>query len=263
MDPTLAFVLGGATGIVVVSAGWVMVGRWTRRRGAHDEDARGRAELLSKIAHELKNPIMAVKGLAATGARLYGSMNDDERKEFFQLIDAEAERLRAIADATSTALKIDAGTIVYDLRPEDLGKLVEEVAWRARVGQHAMVVRADQDLMAELDRNRFAEVLGHLIDNAAKYSPPDAPIEVRARRSDDGALLVEVVDRGPGIPPEQREVVFERYAAWRPAGYEETPGAGLGLFICREHLKAHGGRIDIEDMDDRGTMLRITLPAGG
>jgi signal transduction histidine kinase len=117
--------------------------------------------------------------------------------------------------------------------------------------------------VAELDRARFAEILGHLIDNAAKYSPPDAPIEVRVHRSQDGSLLVDVVDRGPGIPPEQRETVFERYAAWRPAGYEETPGAGLGLFICRQHLKAHGGRIDIEDMDDRGTRVRITLPAGG
>jgi two-component system sensor histidine kinase KdpD len=263
VNETLAFLLGCAAGIVLASAGWALVVLRRGRSASTGEGVEGRAELLSKIAHELKNPIMSVKGLAATGARLYGSMNDDERKEFFQLIDSEAGRLQSIAEATSTALKIDAGVIRYDLRPEDVGGLVEEVAWRARVGQHAMVVRAERELMADVDRARFAEALGHLIENAAKYSPPDAPIEIRAYRSEKGEVVVDVVDRGPGIPPEQREAVFEKYASWRPAGYEETPGAGLGLFICREHLKAQGGRIDIEDEEDRGTMLRVTLPAGG
>jgi len=101
-----------------------------------------------------------------------------------------------------------------------------------------------------------------LLDNASKFSPPDAPIEVRAYRSPDGDAVVEVADRGPGIPVEHREDVFGEFTEWRPPGYEETPGAGLGLFICRAHLKAMAGRIDIEDERDRGTMLRVTLPGG-
>ncbi len=261
MSATIASVLGVAAGLLLASAGWALaLRRWSRR--TPPAGAPERAELLSKIAHELKNPIMSVKGLAATGSRLYASMSDEERREFFQLIDSEATRLQSIAEATSTALKIDAGAIAYDLRSLDVGKLVQEVAWRARIGAHAMVVEADEGLTAPVDRARLAEVIAHLIENAAKYSPPDAPIEVRAYRV-DGGIAIEVADRGPGIPPEHRGSVFEKYASWRPPGYEETPGAGLGLFICRAHLKAHGGRIDIVDEQDRGTMLRVTLPAGG
>lgn len=226
------------------------------------EGAEDRAELASSISHELRNPLMSVKGLAATGARLYDSMSDEERREFFRLIDAEATRMKTLLEATSTALKIDAGSLRYDLRDEDLSKLVQEVAWRTPVGEHAMVVEAQDGLTAVVDRGRFAEALANLIDNAVKYSPPDAPIEVRAYRSPDGEAVVEVVDRGPGIPPEQREAIFRRYCRWRPAGYEETPGAGLGLFIARAHVQAQEGRLDVEDEPDRGTMLRITLSLG-
>ncbi len=225
------------------------------------EGAEDRAELASRIAHELKNPLMSIKGLAATGSRLYPSMSDEERLEFFRLIDEEAGRMKTLAEATSTALKIDAGSLTYDMRPEDLSRLVGEVAWRTPVGEHAMVVEAEEGLTAPVDRLRFSEALSNIIDNAVKYSPPDAPIEVRAYRSPDGDAVVEVADRGPGIPPEHREEVFARYARWRPPGYEETSGAGLGLYISRAHVLAHGGRLDIEDEPDGGTMLRIKLPA--
>lgn len=260
-DSVGTFLLGAGAGILasaVAVLGWMRL----RRRGARSSDSGRRADLAAKIAHELKNPIMSIKGLASTGNRLYESMSDEERVEFFRLIHAEATRLKVIADETSTALKIEVGRLTYDLRPEDLGKLVQEVAWRTPVGEHAMVVEVEDDLTVPLDRTRFAEVLTNLIDNASKFSPPDAPIEVRAYRGPDGGAVVEVADRGPGIPPEQREAVFERFSAWRPAGYEETPGAGLGLYISRAHLKAHGGRIDIEEQPEMGTMLRVTLAGG-
>jgi signal transduction histidine kinase len=70
-----------------------------------------------------------------------------------------------------------------------------------------------------------------------------------------------VADRGPGIPSERVLQVFERFGSWRPAGYEETPGAGLGLFLARAHALAHDGRVYVADRDDGGTILRVTLPA--
>lgn len=258
--PFLLGALAGAAVALVLSA---LLGRRRRRAPLSDEELRAeRAELTSRITHELKNPLMSIKGLATTGMRLYDSMSDEERLEFFRLIDSEAARMKSLAEATSTALRIDAGTLTYDVRSEDLAALVEEVAWRTPAGEHAMVVEAEEGLRAQVDRVRFAEMLSNLVGNAVKYSPPDAPIEVRAYRSPDGKAVVEVADRGPGIPPEQREAVFEKYCRWRPAGYEETPGAGLGLFICRAHAEAQLGRIEIEDEPERGTMLRVTLPAG-
>jgi signal transduction histidine kinase len=236
-----------------------------RRAAAGEVPAEGadeRAELVSRVSHELRSPLMSVKGLAASGARLYASMSDDERLEFFRLIDAEATRMQVLLEETSTALKIDAGSLRYDFRNEDLSKLVEETAWRSPVGQHPMVVDVQEGLTASLDRVRFAEALANLIDNAAKFSPGDAPIEVRAYRSPDGRAVVEVADRGPGIPPEQREAVFRRYCRWRPVGYEAVQGAGLGLSIARAHVLAHGGRLRVEDQPNGGTMLRITLRLG-
>ncbi|MDP9242863.1 MAG: HAMP domain-containing histidine kinase [Actinomycetota bacterium] len=227
------------------------------------EEARARSELTSMIAHELKNPLMSIKGLAATGSRLYDSMTDEERKDFFRLIDVESSRLKLIVDEISTALKIDAGQLAYAIRPEALGRLVEETAWRFSAGDHPLRVETDEELTVPIDRGRMEETLTNLLDNAAKFSAPDAPIVVRAFRTTDGSATVEVLDRGPGIPSEQRSEVFRKFNRYRPPGYEEVPGAGLGLFISAAHIKAHGGRIDIEDGSGQGTMLRLTVPSGG
>jgi two-component system sensor histidine kinase KdpD len=227
-----------------------------------EEEQRERAELTSMIAHELKNPLMSIKGLAATGTRLYEMMTDEERKDFFRLIDSESTRLKLVMDELSTALKIDAGALEYDIRPEPLGPVVEETVWRFPAGDHPVQVETDAEVVAAIDRARIEEVLTNLLDNAAKFSPPDGPIRVRAFRSNDAAA-VEVIDAGPGIPPEQRSAAFAKFSRHRPPGYEDVSGAGLGLFISAAHVKAHGGRIDIEEGPGHGTMLRLTVPLGG
>jgi signal transduction histidine kinase len=255
----LGLVLGATVGAIVA---W-----WVRTRSAHRSTSRAdpvaaRAELLSKISHELKNPIMAVKGLASTGSRLYASLADDERQDLFRLIDAEAGRLKLIAEETSTTLKIDAGTLNYDLRPEDVGALVEDAVWRTAVGDHPVQVAAPSGLVAPVDRTRLTEAVTNLVDNAAKFSPAEAPILVRVERA-DGGIRIDVVDAGPGFPAEARPKAFDRYSAFRPTGYEEVPGAGLGLYISRAHVEAHSGRLDIVDGEARGTIQRVWLPSGG
>jgi K+-sensing histidine kinase KdpD len=159
-------------------------------------------------------------------------------------------------------MKIDAGTLTYDRRAEDVGRLVEEAAWRTPVGDHPIEVSAAAGLIASVDRGRLAEVVTNLVDNAAKYSGPDAPIEIRVTGV-EGGILIDVADEGPGIPDDRKEAVFDRYGAWRPEGYEEVPGAGLGLYISRAHVAAQNGRLDIVDVEPRGTILRVWLPSGG
>jgi two-component system, OmpR family, sensor histidine kinase KdpD len=254
----LGLVLGAVVGAVVA--------RWLNTRSARPsaraDPVAARAELLSKISHELKNPIMAVKGLASTGSRLYASLADDERQDLFRLIDAEAGRLKLVAEETSTTLKIDAGTLTYDLRPEDVGAVVEDAVWRTAVGDHPVQVEAPSGLVASVDRTRLTEVVTNLVDNAAKFSPPEAPILVRVERADAG-IRIDVIDAGPGFPSEARTKPFDRYSAFRPTGYEEIPGAGLGLYISRAHVEAHSGRLDIVDGETRGTIQRVWLPSGG
>ena len=203
---------------------------------------------------------MSIKGLASTGLRLFDQMSEDERRDFFRLIDEEAGRVRTIVDQAAEALSIDADRLVYDLRLEDLGPLVEEAAWDAPYGAHPMTVDSEPRVLARVDRAYLASAVRNVVDNAAKFSPPDAPIDVLVRRDDDEAV-VEVADRGPGIPLDRVEDVFRRFTRWRPAGYEETPGAGLGLFLAKAHVHAQRGTVEVLDRDDGGTILRISLPA--
>lgn len=221
------------------------------------------AEIASAISHELRNPIAAIRALAQSGSAMYEGLRDDDRKEFFRLIDEEARRLSRVADAAATALKIEAGSLAYDLREASLAELVRETSETTPHGEHPLRVEADGDpLVVRIDRARMSDVVAELVDNAARYSPPHAPIAVHTRRQ-DGRAVIEICDDGPGIAPERRGDVFARFSRVRPKGYEDVPGAGLGLFICRAHVEAHGGHIAVDEPVSggaSGTTLRIELP---
>ena len=248
--------LGLVSFLAVVAAGaaWALASR----RGPLVE----RAETASKLAHELKNPLMAIKGLASTGARLFDQMSDEEKLEFFRLIDEETARLKRVVEQSATAMRVDAEQIAYDLQDIDLGVFVEEIAWASEHAEHPMTVDTEPEVGVRADRKRLAEALENLIDNAVKFSPPDAPIDITVRVEEKDATI-EIADRGPGIPEDRVRAVFDRFGRWRPAGYEETPGAGLGLFIARAHVLAQDGRIEVFERDEGGTILRVTLPREG
>jgi signal transduction histidine kinase len=127
------------------------------------------------------------------------------------------------------------------------------------VGDHPLGVELPPELEAPFDAKHLATVVAQVVRNAAVYSPPEAPISIALRRDGSDAVL-EVVDRGPGVPPERREEVFERFSGWRPVGYEAVPGPGLGLFVSRAIVEHHGGTISVTDGPQGGTMLEVRLP---
>jgi signal transduction histidine kinase len=259
--------------VAFVAAGTVWASSVRSRR---DEVTAERAATAARIADALRGAFASLSGLAAAGLRAADTMSPDERRAFFSLIDEETTRLALTTEQIATALAISAGRLEYELQEDDLGAIVQEVVSRTPHGEHPLLVAAEPDLTVPLDRPRMDEALANLIDNAAKYSPPDAPIEVRVFLDDEDGAIVEIADHGPGIPSGRRQEVFSRFGSWRPPGYEETPGAGLGLFIARAHVLAHGGRITIEDpqvgtdggpTDEEGTdpagpgtVVRISLP---
>lgn len=222
----------------------------------------GRAEIAQMVAHEVRGPVATIRGLASTAERRYDQLSDAERREFLWMIEEESARLLHIADQTSTALKLDAGMLAYHARPEDLGEVVREGVEAAAHRDHPVAIDVEPGIVIPLDRVRFADAVRQLVDNAAKFSPPAAPIDVRCCR-DAGTATVEVIDRGPGIAPGDRERVFAKYPGVRPPGYEDVPGTGLGLFICRAEVRQHGGEVIAIAEPGEGTMLRITLPVEG
>jgi signal transduction histidine kinase len=219
-----------------------------------------RAALVSKLTHEIRGPVSTIRGLASTTLTHYDRLDDGERREFLGLIRREAERIERTVEEVALALKLDAGTVRFDIRRQDLGAIVRGAAEATESGDHPLEVGVDDGLEAPVDATQIAFVVRQLVENAVAFSPSDAPIAVTLRR-DGPDVLIEVRDHGPGIPADQREAVFERFAEWRPPDYEDRPGTGLGLFLSRAIARAHGGDASAADALAGGTMLTVRLPA--
>jgi two-component system sensor histidine kinase KdpD len=220
------------------------------------------ADLVSKLTHEIRGPVSTLRGLVGTTLTHYDHLSDEERREFLHLMRHEADRLERTVEQVAFALKLDAGSVRFDIRPRDLAEIVRETAQAADTGDHPLEVQVAEPIEAPVDAALIASVVHQLIDNAVTFSPPDSPITIGLRRDGDDALI-EVTDRGPGVPPDKREAVFERFADWRPPGYEDRPGTGLGLFISRAVAREHGGEASIADGPAGGTMLLVRLPVEG
>jgi signal transduction histidine kinase len=220
------------------------------------------ADLVSKLTHEIRGPVSTLRGLVGTTLTHYDRLSDEERREFLHLMRHEADRLERTVEQVALALKLDAGSLRFDIRPRDLAEIVRETAQAADIGDHPMEVDVAESIEAPVDGALIASVVHQLIDNAVTFSPPDSPITIGLRRDADDAVI-EVTDRGPGVPPDKREAVFERFADWRPADYEDRPGTGLGLFISRAVAREHGGEASIADGPAGGTMLLVRLPVEG
>lgn len=224
-----------------------------------DDTLGERAALVSKLTHEIRGPVSTIRGLVGTTLAHYDRLDDGERREFLELIRHEADRLERTVEQVALALKLDAGTLRFDIRMQDLGVLVQAAADAAETGDHPVEVRTHGQVEAAVDGIHVAFVVRQLLENAAIFSPTGSPISVSLTAEGNDALI-RVIDRGPGIPEDERDGVFERFTGWRPTGYEDRPGTGLGLFISRAIVEEHGGEASIVDGPTEGTMLVIRLP---
>ncbi len=237
----------------------------SRMRRASDrasEVMQGRAEIASMIAHDVRGPVGTVKSLATTTRKSYDRLTDDERLEFIAMIESEAARLLGLVDQTAVALKVDAGTLDITPREQPLANLVRHGVESADTAGRTVDLSLDDGVTAWADTRWIPETVRQGLDNAVRFSPPGTKIEVRLA-GDDATASIEIADAGPGIPSEHKDEVFERFARWRPVGYEDRTGSGLGLFIVRGISRAHGGDASLTDGPDGGTILRIRLPREG
>ena len=227
-----------------------------------DEFARSRAAFLSMVSHELRAPLAAVKGSAATALGASRDPDRAELRQFLRIVEEQADRMDALIGDLVDVGRIGAGTLAVDTAPVAVAALAE----RARTtflgggGRHAIAVDLPADLprvMAEA--RRVAQVLDNLFANAARHAPAGSPIRVSAAR--EGAhVAVSVTDEGEGVPPERLAGLFRGRAGTGP-GEAAPGGAGLGLAICKGLVEAHGGRIRAESGGaGRGLRVTFTLP---
>ena len=221
-----------------------------------------RADFVSLVSHELRSPMAAVIGAARTLQQRWRELRPDQRDSFLDLIAGETNRLaQLVADVLDTS-RIEAGTFSYAFADVDVGRLVQDTVAAADVGQDEVkVVAVVNGPLPRIrgDAERLRQVVGNLVDNAVKYSASGAEVRVSARAR-TGWVLVDVTDKGPGIPREQHQLIFEKFG--RAKTDDSQPGTGLGLFIARSIAESHGGTLDVRSVVDRGTTFTLSLPAG-
>ena len=226
------------------------------------ESERLRSALLTSISHDLKTPLASVLGAASTMRDLAGALSDSEKRDLLGTVIDESERLNRFIANLLDMTKLESGAIVPNTALHDLGEIVGTALRRASkiLTAHKVELVLAADLpMLQLDAVLFEQVLFNLLDNAAKYSPPDTTIAIRSRRERDQVVL-DIADEGAGIPPGELESVFDKFYRVQK-GDHVRPGTGLGLAISRGFVEAMRGTITAANRGDRsGAVLTIRLP---
>jgi PAS domain S-box-containing protein len=233
----------------------VLVLRDSRARERTD---RSRADLVSTVAHELRSPLTSVKGFTATLLAKWDRFNDEQKMLMLQTVNSDADRVTRLLTELLDVSRIDAGRLEMRKQVIDLPAQVRKaVAGRVAGGEpeDRFVVRIEGEL-PEIwaDPDKMDQVVGNLVENALRHGA--GIVTVTVAPFDSGAeVLVE--DEGEGIPPETAARVFTRF--WRG---NRGRGTGLGLYIVKGLVEAHGGSVEVGRADSGGARFRFVLPAG-
>jgi signal transduction histidine kinase len=227
---------------------------------AQRELTRMQDEFISTISHELRTPLGFIKGYVTTLMREDANWGTNSRAEFLQIIDEEADRLKALIDNLLDSSRLETGTLGMTREPTRISTLIRDTSSRTKSAYPEMElgVEFEDDIPPlQIDPTRIAQVLDNLLSNAHKYAP-GAAVTVRSIMNGD-QLQIEVIDDGPGIPAEHLPRLFERFYRV-PDESKSVRGTGLGLYICRKIIEAHGGEIGVASELGEGTRFTIALP---
>ncbi len=228
-------------------------------------------EFIGIAAHELRNPLAVLKGFAQTllyqTERGRGSALADWQKEALEEIDQATTRLDKLTEDLLDVARLQAGRLRLSHKPTDLVALARRMVAQRQMTtkQHLLSVHTELPfLVVFVDHERIEQVLSNLLSNAIKYSPQGGPIEVtiwEEVKADVAGLSIR--DRGMGIPAQQQARIFGRFVRAENARAAEITGTGLGLYICRELVERHGGRLWFESTEGVGSTFFMTLPKRG
>jgi two-component system sensor histidine kinase KdpD len=235
----------------------------TQKVAALRELDRMKTELLSTVSHELRTPLGSIKGYATTLLTHGSRLKREEQREFLEIIDSEADRLRELIENLLDLSRLEAGVLRIEREPVRLGARAREVVRKVQLSAPRHTLELDwpaADPLVAADTRRVYQIVQNLLTNAVKYSPDGGVITLRghAERHD---LVVSVQDQGLGMPASELDRIFDRFHRVSGDVARRIGGTGLGLAICKGLVDAHGGRIWAEsDGEGKGSVFKFTLP---
>lgn len=234
----------------------VVVLREAARRKRLD---RARSDLISTVSHEIRSPLTSVKGFTSTLLSKWERFSDEQKRVMLQTINYDADRVTRLLGDLLDVSRLEAGRLELKRQEVDVVALATDAVMRLRLNAdtHTLEVLFPEDFpKVTADPGRIEQVLMNLVENAIKYA---APGKIVVSGSDDGGeVVVRVSDEGEGIPADHLPHIFTKF--YRRGSGERRSGTGLGLYICKGIIDAHGGHLFVEKSDNTGTVFSFTLP---
>ena len=225
------------------------------------ETERLRNALLSSVSHDLRSPLASMIGAAGTLISYEEKLPQEERRELLQAILGEGQRLDRYIQNLLDMTRLGHGTLKLNRDWIDSAEIVAAAVTRLRKlfpDLRVETIAPQETVLLYVHPALIEQALFNILENAARFSPPEEPVRVSVHSSGE-RLLIDVSDRGPGIPEDERARIFDMfYSVSR--GDRAPQGTGLGLAICRGMIGAHGGSVEALPGDGIGTTIRISLP---
>jgi two-component system sensor histidine kinase KdpD len=249
--------IGSLTAISIERAN--AVEKLTRSEAARESD-RLRSVLLDSVTHEFRTPLTAIKASAETLLSEV-ELEKPQRRDLLAVINEESDRLDRLVGEAAEVAQLDSHQVQFDFAAHHMREAIDVAIQRSQpaLRTHHLEVTVPQTLPAvRMDVDRITEVLVHLLDNAAKYSPPETPIHLTVEKR-GAEVLTSVADHGPGVDEMEQEMIFEKFYRGRNQRML-IQGTGMGLAIAKAIVELHGGKMGVTSQLDRGSLFYFSLP---